>query len=263
MSVPEGCRDELIAAASIFAENVVVDTTDLPGNILALQFPRRDHQPSVRVVISLVDDYPAVPPVVQVTSIALPTDGLVHKLQGLCEAMPGEDVLFEWLSYVAEESEELAKQAPSANQQDNGSVSVKARRDKAEGEPAGSNAYPPCPVEIFHGEIVEVKKSKFQAHVCRISTFEDVKAVMDCLLSNSKIQAATHNMMAYRLPNREDFDDDGEAQAGRRMLHMLQMMGVVHTMVVVSRWFGGTLLGPARFGIINNVAKDALNTYLQ
>ena len=112
------------------------------------------------------------------------------------------------------------------------------------------------------GEIVEVKKSKFQAHVCRIKTFDEVKEVMETLLSNSKVKQATHNMMAYRLPHRDDFDDDGEAQAGKRILHMLQMMNVTGTMVVVSRWFGGTLLGPARFGIINNVAKDAINQFL-
>ena len=89
-----------------------------------------------------------------------------------------------------------------------------------------------------------------------------VRQVMDALLGNSKVQQASHNMMAYRLPNRDDFDDDGEAQAGKRMLHMLQMMNVSETMVVVSRWFGGTLMGPARFGIINNVAKDAITRLL-
>lgn len=266
MSTPleEGIiRDELIAAESIFAENVDVAGTDLPANRLALRFPHRNQQPSVSVVVSLPEDYPVVPPVVQVTSLALPTDALVHKLYSLCQATPGECVLYEWLAFVAEESQELAKQTPSAKQPENGGVPARARDADLETPAAGGNTYPPCPVEIFHGDIIEVKKSKFQAHVCRIKTFDDVKAVMDCLLSNSKVQSATHNMMAYRLPNREDFDDDGEAQAGRRMLHMLQMMDVRDTMVVVSRWFGGTLLGPSRFGIINNVAKEALNGFLR
>ena len=261
---PDVCivRDELIAAESIFAENVEVAGTDLVHSRLALTFPHRDQQPSVSVVVSLPDDYPAVPPVVRVTSLALPTDALVHKLYSLCQATPGEDVPYDWLAFVAEESEELAKQAPSAKQPDHVGMSARAQETGPEVPAAGSNAYPPCPVEIFHGDIVEVKKSKFQAHVCRIQTFDDVKAVMECLLSNSKVQSATHNMMAYRLSNREDFDDDGEAQAGRRMLHMLQMMNVCGAMVVVSRWFGGTLLGPSRFGIINNVAKEALNIFL-
>jgi hypothetical protein len=256
-------RDELIAAESIFAENVDVESTDLAASRLSLRFPRLDQRPSVSVVVVLPDDYPAVPPVVQVTSLALPTDTLVHKLYSLCEAAPGDCVLFEWLAFVAEESQKLAEQAPRAKQADDVSAPARARDAGPEAPAAGSSTYPPCPVDIFHGDVVEVKKSKFQAHVCRIETFDDVKAVMDCLLGNSKVQSATHNMMAFRLSNppMSDYDDDGEASAGRRMLHMLQMMDVRDVMVVVSRWFGGTLLGPSRFGIINNVAKDALNRF--
>jgi putative IMPACT (imprinted ancient) family translation regulator len=56
----------------------------------------------------------------------------------------------------------------------------------------------------------------------------------------------------------QDFDDDGEAAAGGRLLHMLQAADVSGVAVVVSRWFGGVLLGPARFGLINNTARDLL-----
>lgn len=31
-----------------------------------------------------------------------------------------------------------------------------------------------------------------------------------------------------------------------------------NAVVVVSRWFGGILLGPARFGLINNTARQLL-----
>jgi putative IMPACT (imprinted ancient) family translation regulator len=33
---------------------------------------------------------------------------------------------------------------------------------------------------------------------------------------------------------------------------------VQNAVVVVSRWFGGILLGPARFGLINNTARQLL-----
>jgi putative IMPACT (imprinted ancient) family translation regulator len=33
---------------------------------------------------------------------------------------------------------------------------------------------------------------------------------------------------------------------------------VRNAVVVVSRWFGGILLGPARFGLINNTARQLL-----
>ena len=56
----------------------------------------------------------------------------------------------------------------------------------------------------------------------------------------------------------QDFDDDGETAAGGRLLRQMQMMGVWDVLVVVSRWYGGVKLGPARFGIICGVAREAL-----
>lgn len=105
-----------------------------------------------------------------------------------------------------------------------------------------------------------------QAHVAPVTTVEQVKAVVAILLENNKIRNATHNIMAYRIavPDKsnvfyQDFDDDGEAAAGGRLLHMLQIADVTNAVVVVSRWFGGILLGPARFGLINNTARQLLD----
>jgi hypothetical protein len=41
-------------------------------------------------------------------------------------------------------------------------------------------------------------------------------------------------------------------------LPLLQVADVQNAAVVVSRWFGGILLGPARFGLINNTARQLL-----
>ena len=56
----------------------------------------------------------------------------------------------------------------------------------------------------------------------------------------------------------QDFDDDGETAAGGRLLHLLQVGNCKNVLVVVSRWFGGVLLGPARFTHINNAARVLL-----
>ena len=53
-------------------------------------------------------------------------------------------------------------------------------------------------------------------------------------------------------------DDDGEDAAGGRLLHLLQLAKAENVVVVVSRWFGGVLLGPSRFGLINNCARELL-----
>jgi putative IMPACT (imprinted ancient) family translation regulator len=109
----------------------------------------------------------------------------------------------------------------------------------------------------------------WQAHVAPVTEVDQVKAVVAVLLQSNKIRNATHNIMAYRIsaaegrsegPGRfyQDYDDDGEAAAGGRLLHLLQVANVSNAVVVVSRWFGGVLLGPARFGLINNTARQLL-----
>jgi len=53
--------------------------------------------------------------------------------------------------------------------------------------------------------------------------------VLQKLLENKKIAAATHNIYAYRVFNSEanaliqDYDDDGETHAGSRLLHLLDV----------------------------------------
>lgn len=42
------------------------------------------------------------------------------------------------------------------------------------------------------------------------------------------------------------------------MLHLLQLVDAWDVLVVVSRWYGGVLLGPERFRCIGAVAREAL-----
>jgi putative IMPACT (imprinted ancient) family translation regulator len=81
-------------------------------------------------------------------------------------------------------------------------------------------------------------------------------------LSDNKIAKATHNMFAYRfLENgivNERNDDDGEQGASQLILFLMQQHQVLNFMVVVSRWYGGINLGPNRFKIIQNIAKEAM-----
>ena len=127
----------------------------------------------------------------------------------------------------------------------------------------------PTPVEInipeiISGDTVTVKKSSFQGHVAIVHTLQEVKAVLRKLKENRKVSQATHNIVAYRLAGVnetsfiQDYADDGEVNAGGRLLHLLQIMDVKNIVVIVSRWFGGVLLGPDRFRLINNCARDVI-----
>jgi len=119
-----------------------------------------------------------------------------------------------------------------------------------------------CP-DILTGPTLEDRKSVFQGHVATVVDSKQVTAVMEKLKENSKIARATHNMLAYRIEREglqllQDCDDDGEDAAGGRMLHLLQVLDVKNVLVVVSRWYGGTHLGPDRFKHINNVTRQVL-----
>ena len=125
------------------------------------------------------------------------------------------------------------------------------------------NLEPELP-EIISGEPIVDRKSIFQGHVAYVETEEEVLKVVQKLKENRKIARATHNIMAYRIAGYrhstflQDCDDDGENDAGGRLLHLLQILNAKNIVVVVSRWYGGILLGPDRFKHINNCARDLI-----
>lgn len=74
---------------------------------------------------------------------------------------------------------------------------------------------------------------------------------------------ASHNIMACRLARGssilEEANDNGEPPAAQRILHILRQQNARDTMIVVTRWYGGMKLGPERFRIIDECAREALN----
>ena len=95
------------------------------------------------------------------------------------------------------------------------------------------------------GEIVE-KKSRFIANIFPVKTEEE--ALEKITGMRKKYYDARHNCFAYIIgENRETerCSDDGEPSgtAGRPMLDVLEGMGVHDVVAVVTRYFGGTLLG--------------------
>ena len=122
-----------------------------------------------------------------------------------------------------------------------------------------------CP-DIVTGEILEDRKSVFQGHTASVKSHDEVQLVLRKLYTNKKIAQATHNISAYRiyLPEKKswlaDCDDDGEDAAGGRLLHLLEILDITDRVVVVSRWFGGVKLGPDRFKLINNAARNVLKS---
>ena len=95
------------------------------------------------------------------------------------------------------------------------------------------------------GELIE-KKSRFIATTRPVETEEEALAFLAEM--KKKYWDATHNCSAFVIGDRQQIQrcsDDGEPQgtAGRPMLDVLLGEDIHNMAVVVTRYFGGTLLG--------------------
>ena len=91
----------------------------------------------------------------------------------------------------------------------------------------------------------EEKKSRFIAQLSFADSEEAAVAFLEQVRAANR--TARHNVYAYRLRagNRERYSDDGEPAktAGTPALEVLQHSGLTDLIVVVTRYFGGVLLG--------------------
>lgn len=92
----------------------------------------------------------------------------------------------------------------------------------------------------------ELKKSRFIAHVSPVSSEEEAQAFVTSM--KKQYYDARHNCYAYVLgkdADRVKYSDDGEpAQTGGLPIYnVLKETGVRNIVIVVTRYFGGTLLG--------------------
>ncbi len=89
------------------------------------------------------------------------------------------------------------------------------------------------------------KKSKFIADVKPVDNEQDALEFLNEI--RSKYPDATHHVYAYVIDENNIFrySDDGEPQgtAGMPVLDTIRKEGIVDVIVVVTRYFGGTLLG--------------------
>lgn len=105
-------------------------------------------------------------------------------------------------------------------------------------------------------EIVE-KKSRFIASVAPVTTEDEAIAFVSEV--KAKYRDARHNVYAYVVKenNLSRFTDDGEPSgtAGAPVLDVLLKEGITDTAIVVTRYFGGTLLGTG--GLVRAYGKAA------
>ena len=111
--------------------------------------------------------------------------------------------------------------------------------------------------EPAQGEITE-KKSKF---ICNIFPVESVEEAEDKIIElRKKYHDARHNCFAYKIyrENVERYSDDGEPSgtAGLPMITILNGKEISNVVAIVTRYFGGILLGT---GGLVRAYSEALN----
>ena len=107
-----------------------------------------------------------------------------------------------------------------------------------------------------HAEIVE-KRSRFIAAVMPVTSEEEAQARLEEV--RKKHRDARHNIFAYIIEENglERCSDDGEpaGTAGVPVLNILKREGLSNVLVVVTRYFGGILLGTG--GLAHAYSKAA------
>lgn len=94
---------------------------------------------------------------------------------------------------------------------------------------------------------ITVKKSKFIANIFPVNSEQEAKEAIEKL--NKKYYDARHNCYAYIIEEKnnsiERFSDNGEPSgtAGAPMLDILKNKNLSNIIIIVTRYFGGILLG--------------------
>ncbi|TVY81348.1 Protein IMPACT-like protein [Lachnellula suecica] len=259
----EEFQNEVEAINSIYGDQSLVNSNE--DGIYILHLPQ--HAASLR--LQFPKDYPAAPPVILGTQSSGESgrkgeaSHIVEIFRDVLAAIyrPGEVCLFDVI-------EEVNTILPSTTEEDDADDDVSAT---IQGYGGAIEVSLPKDQELNYvesppwtlSEVVTELKSVFVARCAPVTSPDQAKLYVQHLLeSDKKVRSATHNITAWRIRGEngityQDCDDDGEAAAGGRVLHLMQLMELRDIMVVVTRWYGGHQLGPKRFSIINAVARDA------
>ncbi|KAI1365314.1 RWD repeat domain-containing protein [Xylaria arbuscula] len=255
-------RDEVEAINSIYGEGCLVPSSS-DTSIYILTPPGESS--SIRV--EFPPDYPAAPPAVigtNSTGQSGKKGDAARELALFCQALgnvfePGAVCLFDAI-------EELTRLL-GEQEAEQGDTNIDSSENTESGGFTGNDHIEELsltkePPWILSDPVIEMK-STFVARCAAVSSTTEAEAFLQHLLaSDKKVRAATHNITAWRIrgPNNtafQDCNDDGETAAGSRLLHLMQLMDLWDVMVVVTRWYGGQKLGPRRFALINQAARDS------
>lgn len=270
-------EDEILSINAIYSESTFLPISQNP-TICALSLPG-DHAITLR--LEFPNTYPDAPPSILGTqsvgqNVGKGEGAQVVEISRLVLAevyQPGAPCIFDLLEetntrlqhffdHLGQKSRDQEEQVAEGNGQHNTSLDLSPEDATDPDEMQSSHLLDREPPWITSDVFTE-KKSVFVARAAFVSSPAEAKSYLQHLLAtDKKVAKATHNITAWRIHGAndatyQDCDDDGEAAAGGRVLHLMQLMDLWDVMVVITRWYGGVQLGPDRFRLINSAARDA------
>lgn len=94
----------------------------------------------------------------------------------------------------------------------------------------------------INSSFIEVKKSKFYGYLYNIDDLDYINNIINELKINNK--KAKHIVYAYKVGNKEKIYSDKEPSGTTSgLLEVIKRNNMDNTLIVVVRFFGGTLLG--------------------
>lgn len=172
---------------------------------------------------------------------------------------------YEW---KGEEEERTGETENMESQPDGSASTLKAEDDATQQATQTTN-----PNTWTTSPSVTLKQSTFVARATNITDPSQRPKLLKSLLeAQPGLRTASHNVWAYRIRAsdkaisnhpREASHDDGESGAGDLLVRILRETNAIDTLVVMTRWYGGVMLGPDRWRLMRNVTNQALSERLR
>ncbi|KAI0090702.1 ribosomal protein S5 domain 2-like protein [Irpex rosettiformis] len=136
----------------------------------------------------------------------------------------------------------------------------------------------PLPTPVCISQEIRDRGSIFIANIFRATSEDEARKAVAHLRNVLHGQRpASHEMSAWRcmvlkggktgLGGPDDFElkygneDDGEKYGSGKIGKVMQTEGIIDAVVVVSRWYGGEMLGPVRFAHIETCAREVCHAF--
>lgn len=97
-------------------------------------------------------------------------------------------------------------------------------------------------MEKLNESFIEVKKSKFIGYMYSVDSIDEVEKIISSLKEEHK--KARHVVYAYKIGGQEkNYSDKEPGGTTRGLLDLIHYKNLDNTLIIVVRYFGGTLLG--------------------